>query len=179
MPKGKSSSSRAAAFTPAESRYILDALIKDRKVDAQMIAQYRHKHQEQIASYLDRLRELGVEIGGAAAHVAHVGAEAVSDAAANVKDASATVASKVSRAVKKVKRAISPEREMTQKFQGMYLGLSRAIKDNKARGVFSERYKAAAGQAKQAVIDDMRAYVNGQKGGSAAQKKGAVRRKRR
>lgn len=179
MPKGRKANNRSASFTPAEARYILDGLIKDRKIDAQVVAHYRHKHQEQIASYLDRLRELGVELGDAAASAAHVGAEAMSEAAASVKSAGAAVASRVTKVVKKVKKAISPEREMTQKFQGMYLGLSRAIKDSKARGVFSERYKAAAGAAKKAVIDDMRAYVNSQKGGSAAPKRKAVKRRKR
>ncbi|MEO8036945.1 MAG: hypothetical protein ABI837_21125 [Acidobacteriota bacterium] len=163
MAKEKKSGG-TGSFSSAEAKFILESLVRDKRVGAEMLQEYRSKHQDTITGYLERLRELGVEVAHAAAHA---GAEAVSKGAASVKSTAVAAIESVSNAAKKAKRKvkanISPDRELTQRLQGQFLGLSRAIENPKVKADFSQQYKSVQGAAKQPVIDAMRRYVDGAK----------------
>lgn len=166
MAKEKKSGG-SGSFSSGEAKFILESLVRDKRVGAEMLQEYRSKHQDAITGYLERLRELGVEVAHAGAAAAHAGAEAISKGAASVKSAAAAAIENVAKAAKKAKRKvkanISPDRELTQRLQGQFLGLSRAIENSKVKADFSRQYKSLKGAAKQPVIDAMRRYVDGAK----------------
>ncbi len=182
----KSRGSAVSGFSAGEARFILDSLVREGKVSADSLRDARAKHADAIRTYMDRLKELGVEVSHAGSSMAAAGAEAIAEAGESVKSAGAAAAKTVRRVARRAKAAITPERELTRKFQGQFLGLSRAISDVKVKADFSERYKAVSGPAKQGVIDAMRAYVDkaktsSKRGASAARagRKRATRRRRK
>ena len=101
----------------------------------------KSRHQDAITGYLERLRELGVDVAHAGSTAAHAGAKAVTEAATTVQAAATAAVESVKQAAKragrKAKAAVSPERELTRQFQGQFLGLSRAITDPKVKANFT------------------------------------------
>lgn len=151
-------------FTPEEARYVLDGLVKDRRVSKVELRQYLARMKDEAEELVERLRSLGWQ--GAVAAGALVGGAAIAS--------SSRGRAAVKRAVKAAKKAASPEQLAGRKLQGRYLGLIRQVPASQ-RGKFSTIAKT---DGRQAAIDAMRAHL-GKDEGTPSQKRGRKRGRKR
>jgi hypothetical protein len=148
---------------PSEAKRILEGLIRDRRIDASAIHEYRQKIQDEISALVDRLRSLGWS--GAAA-----GAAGVAAAGAAIYAGAAAV-----KAVKKRGSRSSAEQDAVRKLQGRYLGLSRNIPAARMKE-FKEQIPVVG---KETVVQAMADFVEEQKGGSKPGRRSKRKRARR
>ena len=148
-------------LTPEESRYILEGLVKDKRVSKIELRQYRQRMKQEAEELLERLKSLGW--GGAAAVAGGV--------------ATAVVASspRGRAAVKRAARAVTPAILAGRKLQGQYLGLIRQIPESQ-RGRYSAMAKT---DGRQAAIDAMRQTLGKTDTNAGGAKKGRKRRARK
>ena len=150
-------------FTPEEARYVLEGLVKDRRVSKGELKQYLSRMKDEAEELVERLRSLGWQ--GAVAAGAVVGGAALAS--------SSRGRAAVKRAAKAVKKAVTPEQEAGRKLQGRYLGLIRQIPASQ-RVKFSTMAKT---DGRQAAIDAMRAHLGKDEEGPS--RKGAKKRGRK
>ena len=154
---------------PAEAVFILEAMILDGNVSPETLEEYRSRYVAEIQTLearLARLRDLAAPIVPAAAVGAAIAA-AVPAVVRKVREIRPKVAAKVAK--------LTPERIRSRQLQGKYLGLMRQIPKNVVQSQFGKAAIAAKG--KEAVIDDMEAYIAAHGGSSEAG--GSKRRSRR
>lgn len=154
---------------PAEAVFILEAMISDGNVLPDTLEEYRARYVSEIQTLearLARLRDLATPIVPAAAVGAAIAA-AVPAVVRKVRQGGTKVAAKVAK--------LTPERILSRKLQGRYLGLMRQIPKNVVQSQFGK--EAIASKGKEAVIDEMEAYIAA-KGGSEASPKRRSRRAR-
>ena len=140
-------------FTPEEARYVLEGLVKDRRVSKGELKQYLSRMKDEADELLERLRSLGWQ--GAVAVGAVVGGAALAS--------SSRGRAAVTRAARAVKKAVTPEQQAGRKLQGRYLGLIRQIPASQ-RAKFSTMAK---NDGRQAAIDAMRAQLGKDEGGAS------------
>jgi hypothetical protein len=145
---------------PREAAFILEALMRDGRIDSKTVGEYRARYVEEIASLETRLAHLR-QLSGADV----VAPLATADAAPAVLRTPKRVGRP--RAARAGKRAVnaaanaSPERVKSRELQGKYLGLMRQI----PRTVVKQRFgkTAIATKGKEAILAEMEKYVSGRK----------------
>lgn len=148
---------------PAEAAFILEALMRDGRLDSNTIGEYRGKFNEEIASLEARLAHLRSLSGAAApAPVAPVAAAAPA-VTRGAKRAAPKAAKAAKSAAKKASAEVTPERARTRELQGRYLGLMHRI----PKTIMKQRFgkDAIAKKGKEAVLGEMEKFLAGQKKG--------------
>ena len=148
-------------LSPAESKFVLDALYREGHISRQLLEQYRGKMAAEITTIEARLARLRALAGDAVTRVAAV-----------VSAAGPAVTRAVRRARGKGKvqgaaaRQKSPARTATQQLQGRYLGLLRQMPAGVKKRFGRE---AIAAKGKEAVIAEMEAQLRpkARKGGKS------------
>lgn len=148
---------------PSEAAFILEALMRDGRLDSNTLGEYRGRFNQEIATLearLAHLRELTGAVVPAVVAVVAAAAPAITRAAKRVAPKAATA---VKRAAKKVSAQVTPERARTRELQGRYLGLMHRV----PKTVMKQRFgkDAIAKKGKEAVLAEMERYLAGQKKG--------------
>ena len=153
---------KVVQIPPAEAVFILEAMVLDGNVSTSTLDEYRARYVSEIHTLearLARLKDLAMPavttaIGAAVAAAAPAVARAVRGRRAK------KVAARIGRAVK----GVTPERILSRKLQGRYLGLMRQIPKTVVKQRFGK--DAIKESGKEAVITEMEKYL-AEKGSSA------------
>jgi hypothetical protein len=146
---------------PAEAKFILEALYRDGHLSRKILDEYRARFGSEVQSLEARLAHLRALATGALPAAAGAAVALAAPAAAR--------AVRKARETRKSKTAdTSPERVATRKLQGRYLGLLRQIPKTMKKRFGRE---AIASKGKEAVVDEMQAYLDSPKKSSVNAKK--------
>ena len=154
---------KVVQLPPAEAVFILEAMMLDGNVSTETLDRYRARYVSEIHTLearLARLKDLASPVMPAAA----VGAAIAAAVAARPK-----IASRI--------KGLTPERVRSRQLQGRYLGLMRQIPKNLMQQRFGK--EAIAAKGKDAVINDMEAYLAENGGVATASSTGRKRRRNR
>lgn len=151
----------APQLTPGQANYVLQRLIRDRRVSSSDIQRYvadMHTEIRDLEQRLNALRDAAQVAAAPAAAAAPArrrrGRPARNNAAATPASAEAPAAAKGRR--RRRAAALTPEQQASRKLQGKYLALVRRIPVAK-RGYFS---KLAREKGREAAIKEMSAVIN-------------------
>lgn len=148
MPRPKRRAPRQQ-LTPGQAAYVLQRLVRDRKISAAELNRYVSDLGQEIKDLENRL---------AALRAAHAAGPVAAGAAAPVrrrrrvrKAAAAAAPAKAAKAGKRAKAAITPEQLASRQLQGRYLGLVRQFSVNR-RAYYA---KVAKDRGREAAIKEM------------------------
>lgn len=162
---------KVVQLPPAEAVFILEAMMLDGNVSTETLDRYRARYVSEIHTLearLARLKDLASPVIPAAAVGAAIAA-AVPAVARKVRAARPKIASRI--------KGLTPERVRSRQLQGRYLGLMRQIPKNLMQQRFGK--EAIAAKGKDAVINDMEAYLAENGGVATASSTGRKRRRNR
>lgn len=147
---------------PAEAAFILEALMRDGRLDSNTLGEYRGRFNQEIASLEARLAHLR-ELSGAVAPAVVRAAAAAPAITRAAKRVAPKAAKAVKPAAKQASAQVTPERARTRELQGRYLGLMHRV----PKTVMKQRFgkDAIAKKGKEAVLAEMERYLSGQKKG--------------
>jgi hypothetical protein len=150
MRKAKKQSA-GKQLSPGQAAYVLERLIKDRRVTQGDVNRYVSEMTHEISELEARLQKLRSVIAGAVSTVTRRGRPARAEAAP------APAGRKAAKAAPRTRRrnSVSPERLASRKLQGRYLALIRQIPANKR----PQYAKVAKERGREAAIKEMQAAV--------------------
>jgi len=134
------------AFAPGVAKYILEAIVRDGKVEPATIEEYERRHADEANGLLQRLRDLGID-----------GLQVIKGGGSPPQSASTSGATKRS-------EALTPEQLASRQLQGRYLGLIKKIPPDR-RGQFQSTAKE---KGREAAIKEMQSFLS-QLGATAAE----------
>jgi hypothetical protein len=150
MPRPRKSGAGVASLAPGQAAWVLNRLIKDRRISAGEVNRYVADMGREIAELEAQLAQLRAASGGAASAAAAPAARARRGRKAAPAAATAAAPAKAAPA-KRRRRKVSAEQLQSQKLQGRYLGLVRQFPESK-RAYFA---KVAKDKGREVAIKEM------------------------